>query len=142
MQVFFSQNESRILFKDSQNFILKAIRDSYCKKNHNINILSKLAKNKKKRNRYPPVNWGFYNSYKPYGLTTLVGVERCCSNTFPTPWHSAPSKLGVFCKATNKKRVSLSTSDTLSFLRNNETSHQSSLISYNNKFQRRANKSF
>ena len=31
--------------------------------------------------RYPPVNWGFYNSYKPYGLTTLVGVERCCSNT-------------------------------------------------------------
>ena len=32
-------------------------------------------------NRYPPVNWGFYNSYKPYGLTTLVSVERCCSNT-------------------------------------------------------------
>ena len=33
-------------------------------------------------NRYPPVNWGFYSSYKPNGLTTLVGVERCCSNTF------------------------------------------------------------
>ena len=31
--------------------------------------------------RCPPVNYGFYNSYKPYGLTTLKGVERRCSNS-------------------------------------------------------------
>ena len=45
-------------------------------------IPASVCLQKRSYHRYPPVNRRFYNSYKPYGLTTLVSVVRCLTIPF------------------------------------------------------------
>ena len=54
-------------------------------------IPASVCSQKHSYHRYPLVSRRFYNSYKPYGLTTLVGVVRCLTIPFN------PIKMGDEC---------------------------------------------